>query len=112
MYVNRFLQDGNTNPVVDAVEATSGTIAVSQCRQANVQWAAGATSSAYRLAVMAVTGAAGTCSRANCAAVLSNLGTYECMKSGDDYWMAWRVYNASAAITGNVGDKLVIERLG
>lgn len=111
-YRDRFLRDGNTNPVMDELTATSGTVAISRCRQANIQWLASDTSSSYRVALMPVAANTGTCSRENCAALLSNLGAYECRDMGRNYWVAWQVYNGETPITGTAGDFLAIERLG
>ena len=111
-YENRFLHDGNTNPVVTDLTHTAGTIAVSRCRQANIQWLASGTSSAYRIALKPGLANTATASRANCAAMVSNLGEYACHESGENYWVAYQVYNGSSPITAVTGDKLVIERLG
>lgn len=109
----RFLNDG-ANPVIESMAATSGTVPIGKCRQANVQFLASATSSTYDVAVMPVTANTGTCSRSNCAALLSNEGVYACYQRGRPYWLAWRMHypQTGEEIIGQANDKLVIERLG
>lgn len=107
----RFLNDGS-NPVVETMAATTGTVPIGKCRQANVQFLASATSSTYDVAVMPVTANTGTCSKDNCAALLSTQGSYECNQRGQAYWIAWRMYNGNDEITGLATDRLIVERLG
>lgn len=90
---------------------TSGTVSVGSPHfKANVQAVLDGNST-YHVAVMPVESAAATCSKANCAAVLSNLGVYEFWPSSNQKYIAWRVYNGSSAITGTATDKLIVEKL-
>ena len=103
--INRFL-----GKVIEAVAATSGTIAVTKCRVANIQ--AVMDGSGYDVALLPSTSAAATCSKNSCAAVISNLGTYEARMRNSNYYIAYRVYNGATAATGATGDNLIVERLG
>lgn len=97
---------------VKSMNATSGTIPVSNGRQVNVQVNLDG-NAAYEVAVLPVDAATGTCSKANCAAVLSDLGTYEASKKlYGGYYIAWRMYNGATGAAGTAEDKIMVERYG
>lgn len=91
----------------------TGTIACGNARQVNMQVTLDS-NSGYEIAVLPITSASGTTSKITCAAVLSNLGTYEAVKpaGSGNWWLAWASYNGATATAGTTNDRYVVEKLG
>ena len=100
---------------VNGVLGTHGTVACAQALKVNLQVTLDGNSS-REIAVMPVYSAAGTCSKGNCAAVLTDLGTYEANRpagAGGNYWIAYRAYDGASIASGtSVNDKYIAEKLG
>lgn len=97
-----------------ALTATAGTIACSTARRANFQVTLDSNDS-YEVVVSPVRSATGTCSKNNCAGIVTNLGTYEGLKPTagcNNWWLAYRVYNGATAAAGGASDKYALEKLG
>lgn len=94
--------------------ATAGTVSCGSALKANVQVFLD-TNSTYDVAWKPVTSATGTCSKNNCAAVVTDNGTYEAVRPGggtQTWYLAWRVYNGATGIAGGAADKCAVEKLG
>lgn len=95
--------------------ATAGTIACGKARAVNLQIFLD-TNATYEVAVLPTTSAAGTASKNNCTAVLTDNGMYECLRPAGgsaNWYLARRVYNASATgSSGGAADKYALEKLG
>ena len=96
-----------------ALTATSGTIACGNALQVNFQPILD-TNSAYEVAVKPVTSGAGTASKANCAAIVTDLGMYTAYRPscGGNWWLARTIYSGATAIKGSGFDKYTLEKLG
>jgi hypothetical protein len=97
-----------------AFTATSGTIACGHAERVNLQIFMD-TNNTYEVAVLPTKSAAGTASKSNCAAILSDNGTYECKRIGagvNNWYLAYRVYSGYTAGAGGANDKYALEKLG
>jgi hypothetical protein len=94
-----------------SLTATSGTVNLGACKKANVQAVLDGHGS-YHVAVKPSASSTATCSKGSCAAVLSNLGTYEANLGANTHYLAYRVYNGATGATAAATDKLAIEKLG
>lgn len=88
--------------------ATTGTINCSNAREVNLEIVMDV-NSGYEVAMKPTTSAAGTASKTNFDAVVTDNGTYETPRpagSGSSAWyIAYQVYNGAAAANGSTGDK-------
>lgn len=96
-------------------DADAGTIACgTTARKINMQVTLD-TNSGYEIAVKPVTSSTATASKQSCSAILSDLGTYECLRPAGgrrQWYMAYRVYNGATAGSGGADDQYAIEQLG
>lgn len=94
--------------------ATGGTMPCGKALKGNVQVFLD-TNSTYDVAWKPTTSAVGTCSKNNCAAVVTDNGTYEAVRpagGAQTWYLAWRVYNGATGAAGGASDKCALEKLG